>query len=174
MRSVAGSAFSHGVFLEAELGRLAGSEDDLGVEERVARMTDPSAVAPFVRASGADALAVCIGNVHGPTPREPVLDLSRLEAIRGRTDVPLVLHGASGLSPGVIRACVDRGISKINVNTELRSAFLDALAEAGSRGELASVLASGRRRVASAVSSIIDVLGSTGLQPASSLDTRAT
>jgi fructose/tagatose bisphosphate aldolase len=80
-----------------------------------------------------------------------VLDLDRLARIRAATPVPLVLHGASGLAPATVRACIERGVAKVNVNTELRRAYLqafaDALPAATARDDLASPLASARAAV---------------------------
>ena len=70
--------------------------------------------------TGIDALAVCIGNVHGRYPREPNLDFSRLALIAELVDVPLVLHGASGLPDGMVQEAVARGIVKLNVDPEIR------------------------------------------------------
>jgi tagatose 1,6-diphosphate aldolase GatY/KbaY len=86
----------------------------------------------FVAATGIDALAVCIGNVHGPYRGEPRLDFDRLAAIRGATDLPLVLHGASGLPAPAIERSIALGVCKFNVNTEVRAAYIAAL-----RGQLA-------------------------------------
>jgi tagatose 1,6-diphosphate aldolase GatY/KbaY len=128
VRAVVASAHTRESGVEAEVGRLSGSEDGLAVSEREARMTDPEQAAQFVRQTGVDALAVCIGNVHGEYQRTPMLDFARLESIRRRVDVPLVLHGASGLSTNLIRESIRLGICKINVNTEVRAAYKSAVA----------------------------------------------
>ena len=116
---------------EAELGRLTGVEDDLTVPENLAKFTDPGQVADFVSRTGVDALAVCIGNVHGRYRSEPSLDFERLEAIRESVSLPLVLHGASGLPADMIWRSIELGVCKFNVNTELRQAYVAAL-----RGQL--------------------------------------
>lgn len=115
--------------VEAELGRLAGTEDGLSVSEMEARMTDPAQAADFIRRTGIDALAVCIGNVHGHYWMEPQLDFPRLEAINQIAHIPLVLHGASGLPAGQVQEAISLGISKINVNTEVREAFVKAIGD---------------------------------------------
>jgi len=112
--------------VEAELGRISGTEDGLTVEDLAARMTDPDQATEFVAETGIDALAVCIGNVHGKYSGEPQLDFERLAAIRVRVSVPLVLHGASGLPESLIRHSIALGVSKFNVNTEVRSACVEA------------------------------------------------
>lgn len=126
-RRMVALAHSRGATVEAELGRLAGTEDGLTVEAYEARLTDPAQAVDFVGQTGVDALAVCIGNVHGAYRSAPRLDFERLAAIRQAVGVPLVLHGASGLPAGMIGEAIALGVCKINVNTELRHAFLSAL-----------------------------------------------
>jgi len=118
---------SHHVAVEAELGRLTGTEDGLTVAEYEVKLTDPDQAGDFVRATGIDALAVCIGNVHGVYKAPPQLDFDRLAAIRQAVSVPLVLHGASGLPADQISRSIDLGVRKFNVNTELRAAYVDSL-----------------------------------------------
>lgn len=132
-RDIAALAHASGASVEAELGRLTGTEDDLTVSEYESKLTDPGQSAEFVAETGVDALAVCIGNVHGPYPVEPRLDFDRLAAIRDALarshDVPLVLHGASGLPDATVRRSIELGVTKFNVNTELRRAYLAAIRE---------------------------------------------
>lgn len=115
------------VSVEAELGRLGGQEDDLVVEGKDALYTNPEQAFEFVRQTGIDSLAVAIGTAHGLYAAEPKLDFDRLEEIRQRVNVPLVLHGASGLSADDIRRAISLGICKVNVATELKIAFSGAL-----------------------------------------------
>ncbi|WGE28439.1 tagatose bisphosphate family class II aldolase [Edwardsiella tarda] len=117
----------YGVSVEAELGRLGGQEDDRQVDEAESRLTDPEAAAEFVERSGIDSLAVAIGSAHGLYRGEPHLDFARLAAIRQRVAIPLVLHGASGLAAEMVREAIALGICKVNVATELKIAFADAL-----------------------------------------------
>ena len=124
---MASLAHRHGAAIEAELGRLSGTEDGLSVPDYEALLTDPSKAVDFVRQTRVDALAVCIGNVHGHYPGEPRLDFDRLACIQELVSVPLVLHGASGLSDAFIHRSIDLGVSKFNVNTEVREAYLSAL-----------------------------------------------
>jgi|TARA_Y100000310_G_C20646564_1_gene796986 tagatose 1,6-diphosphate aldolase GatY/KbaY len=121
--------------VEAELGRLTGAEDGLTVPEYEAKLTDPTQAGDFVAHTGADALAVCIGNVHGRYRSEPRLDFERLEAIRDVVSAPLVLHGASGLGEDLVRRSIELGVRKFNVNTEVRAAYIDSLAESFSATE---------------------------------------
>lgn len=120
-------AREHGAAVEAELGRLSGNEDGLSVPEYEARLTDPQMAVDFVQETGVSALAVCIGNVHGHYHGEPKLDFERLSAIRKLVLVPLVLHGASGLSDELVHRSIDLGVRKFNVNTEVREAYLASL-----------------------------------------------
>ncbi|EGR0787291.1 tagatose bisphosphate family class II aldolase [Vibrio vulnificus] len=113
--------------VEAELGRLGGQEDDLIVDSADALMTDPASVAEFVRRTGIDSLAVAIGTAHGLYKAEPKLDFARLEKIRSVVDIPLVLHGASGVPDEMVRRCIELGVCKVNVATELKIAFADAV-----------------------------------------------
>lgn len=115
------------VSVEAELGRLGGQEDDLVVEGKDALYTNPEQAFEFVQQTGIDSLAVAIGTAHGLYAAEPKLDFDRLEEIRQRVNVPLVLHGASGLSADDIRRAISLGICKVNVATELKIAFSGAL-----------------------------------------------
>ena len=114
------------VGIEAELGRIDGSEDRLSAEKS-GKLTNPDDVVEFVERSGIDCLAVSIGNRHGVYVDPPNLDWDRLAAIREATPIPLALHGASGLSEDDLRRAVDNGIGKINFNTELRDSYFAEL-----------------------------------------------
>jgi fructose-bisphosphate aldolase, class II len=120
---VAEVAHAMGISVEGELGKIGGTEDDISVDERDALFTDPSQARRFVEESGVDALAVAIGTAHGPYKGEPKLDFDRLTAIRKVAGTPLVLHGASGVPAESIRRAIGIGISKINIDTDLRQAF---------------------------------------------------
>jgi len=111
---------SSGIPVEAELGRVGGKEDDLVSEEGY---TLPGEASEFAERTGANTLAVGIGTAHGIYKREPKLDVERLAAIRRLVSIPLVLHGASGLSDKAVRECIRCGICKVNFATELRIAF---------------------------------------------------
>jgi tagatose 1,6-diphosphate aldolase GatY/KbaY len=115
--------------VEAELGGIEGDED-VAAAVAAGALTDPGEAAAFASQTGAACLAVSIGNVHGSYRDPPVLDWTRLEAIRAQTEVPLSLHGASGLPDDDLRRAVSYGIAKVNVNTELRERYL---AETGRR-----------------------------------------
>jgi fructose-bisphosphate aldolase class II len=120
--------------LEAELGGIAGAEDQSGDQTAGIPMTEPEEAARFVETTGVASLAIAIGNAHGVYTGEPRLDFERLAALRARVSVPLVLHGASGISDDDLRRCIRLGVRKINVNTEVRIALFDSLAESLARG----------------------------------------
>jgi len=128
-RAMADLVHEQGAVIEGELGQLTGTEYALPVSEYEESLTDPDQASDFVAETGIDALAVCIGNVHGRYPKDPRLDFDRLAAIRSAVAVPLVLHGASGLNEALVRRSIQLGISKFNVNTELRQAYLRTLRE---------------------------------------------
>ncbi|HEY7712709.1 MAG TPA: class II fructose-bisphosphate aldolase, partial [Candidatus Entotheonella sp.] len=126
-RQIVELAHTQDAAVEAELGRLSGTEDGLTIPEYEARLTDPAEAVDFVSQTRVDALAVCIGNVHGRYRNEPQLDFDRLSAIRQSISTPLVLHGASGLPESVVQQAIHLGICKFNVNTEVREAYIETL-----------------------------------------------
>ena len=113
--------------VEAELGRLGGVEDDMNVDEESAFFTDPQEARRFVEMTGVDSLAVAIGTAHGLYTKRPKIDFKRLVEIRKVVDVPLVLHGASDVPDEFVRQAIELGICKVNVATELKIAFADAV-----------------------------------------------
>ncbi|WMY73868.1 tagatose bisphosphate family class II aldolase [Buttiauxella selenatireducens] len=127
VKSVVDFCHRYDVSVEAELGRLGGVEDDLVVDSKDALYTNPQQAREFVARTGIDSLAVAIGTAHGLYAHEPKLDFDRLAEIRAQVNVPLVLHGASGLSESDIRRAIGLGVCKVNVATELKIAFSDAL-----------------------------------------------
>ncbi|WP_392558989.1 tagatose bisphosphate family class II aldolase [Orbus mooreae] len=127
VKQVVDYAHRFDVSVEAELGRLGGVEDDLIVDSKDALYTNPKQAAEFVEKTGIDSLAIAIGTAHGLYKSEPKLDFERLSQIRSAVDIPLVLHGASGLLERDVQECIKRGICKVNVATELKIAFADAL-----------------------------------------------
>ena len=123
-KKVADVAKAVGIPVVAELGKVGGKEDDLEAEADT--NTDPQQAKEFVERTGVDSLAVAIGTAHGFYVGTPVLDKERLSEIRQVVDIPLVLHGASGLSDEDVSDCVKRGICKVNFATELRAAYTAA------------------------------------------------
>ncbi len=125
-------ANSFNIPLEAELGKVGGKEDDH--EADADNGTDPDDAVRFVKETGISSLAVAIGTAHGFYVGTPVLDVPRLISIRKKLEengcsIPLVLHGASGLSPEAVRSCIAEGICKVNFATELRVAYTAAVRE---------------------------------------------
>jgi tagatose 1,6-diphosphate aldolase GatY/KbaY len=121
------------IVVEAELGGLAGDEDRaFGADESgvlVGGLTDATQVGEFVARTGAELLAVAVGNVHGKYRGEPQLRWDVLQDIAGRTNVPLVLHGASGIPPEELAKASAMNVGKVNFNTELRTGILATLQE---------------------------------------------
>lgn len=126
-RDVVRACAPNGIPVEAELGKVGGKEDDLEVD--LSTYTNPAAAVEFVERTGATSLAVAIGTQHGVYKGTPVLDVERLKQIRAVVDIPLVLHGSSGLTAAAVRECIAQGIAKVNFATELRAAYSDAIAE---------------------------------------------
>ena len=125
VRRAVEAARRHDAAVEAELGGIMGDED---VDEAAAAgaLTDPEQAVDLVARTGADCLAVSIGNVHGAYREPPRLDWERLSAIAAGVSAPLALHGASGLPEPTVRRSIELGVAKVNVNTELRRAYLEA------------------------------------------------
>ena len=120
-KAVADACRPSGIPVEAELGKVGGKEDDL--DGGNGGYTDPMEAKEFVERTGVGSLAVAIGTAHGVYKGEPKLDLDRLTEIRKLVDIPLVLHGASGLSDEAVKESIKRGICKVNFATELRIAY---------------------------------------------------
>lgn len=117
-----------GVPVEAELGKVGGKEDDLDGGEGNG-FTEPLEAKEFVERTGVSSLAVAIGTAHGIYKGEPKLDFERLSEIRNVVDVPLVLHGASGVPDEAVKESIRRGICKVNFATELRIAYTSGVRE---------------------------------------------
>ena len=122
-KSVVALAHARGISVEAELGTIGGKEETEGQ----IKYTEVEEAKEFVERTRVDSLAIGVGTAHGVYKGEPHIAIGRIKEIADVVDVPLVLHGASGLSDEVIRACIDAGISKINFATHLRQAFTDGL-----------------------------------------------
>ncbi len=158
-RQVVAWARRKGVSVEAEIGAIKGVEDLVSVSEKEAFFTDPDEAVRFVKMTGCDALAISIGTAHGAfkSKTAPELDIRRLARIDALVKIPLVLHGASGVSPALlaktkdycelledcdrlrgavgvsdkdIKRAISRGIRKINIDSDLRIAFTAGLRDA--------------------------------------------
>ncbi|MFF5504826.1 ketose-bisphosphate aldolase [Streptomyces roseolus] len=122
-REVVDHCHRHGVWVEGELGEVGGKggAHDPGVR------TDPDEARAFAAATGVDALAVAVGSVHQMVTRDAVLDLDLIARLRAVVDVPLVLHGSSGVPDPLLARAVAAGMTKVNVSTHLNKAFTGAV-----------------------------------------------
>lgn len=116
-------AHACGVSVEAELGRLSGVEDQISVDEKDALYTDPKEAEIFVKETNVDSLAIAIGTAHGVYKGKPNLDFDRLAKIKSILKMPIVLHGASGVSEEDLKTAIKYGVNKINIDTDVRLAF---------------------------------------------------
>ncbi len=107
------------VSVEAELGIVGGTEDGIAASAEEVRYTDPKEAVEFVKQTGIDALAVAIGTNHGQYKSKTNISFERLEEIKAAVDIPLVIHGGTGVKDDDVRKVIDRGIRKFNVGTEL-------------------------------------------------------
>lgn len=156
-------AMACGLPVEAELGTVGGKEDGM---EAKPQYTDPDEAAEFVRLTGISSFAVAIGTAHGVYKGEPKLDLDRLSEVRAKVEIPLVLHGTSGVPEDQVRECIRRGICKVNYATDLRIVFSAAvrraLADLPDAFDPKKYLAAGRKAVEDRVRELIRLLGSNG------------
>ncbi|MGX4693929.1 class II fructose-bisphosphate aldolase [Streptomyces sp. JNUCC 63] len=121
-------AHAQGLWIEAELGEVGGKNGAPPLDAHApGARTDPAEAHAFVTGSGVDALAVAVGNTHAMTERTAALDHDLLERLAGALDVPLVLHGSSGVPDGELTAAVTAGIAKVNVGTALNIAMTGAI-----------------------------------------------
>ena len=149
--------------VEAELGTVGGKED---THEAGVAYTDPAQAEEFVRRTGIFSFAPAIGTAHGVYKAEPRLDLERLSEIARRVSVPLVLHGTSGVPDDTVRACIQRGICKVNYATDLRITFTRAVQQYVAENPKAidpkKYLGAARAAVENRVCELIRVCGSDG------------
>lgn len=164
-KAVADACRPSGVSVEAELGKVGGKEDDLdGGEDNP--YTDPQEAKEFVEKTGVDSLAVGIGTAHGVYKGKPNLQFDVLSQIREVVDIPLVLHGTSGVPDEDVKECIKRGICKVNYATDLRIAFTkgvnEVLGEHPETIDPKKYSAKGREEVKKYVMSKMLVCGSAG------------
>lgn len=182
-------AHSKGVSVEAELGRLMGIEDNISVDEKDAVLVNPDEAEEFVRETKVDYLAPAIGTSHGAFKfkGEPKLDFARLQEVKRRTNIPLVLHGASAIpqyvreaflatggdlkgSKGVpfefLQEAVKGGINKVNIDTDLRIAFMAEVRRVANEDptqfDLRKFFAPGMQAMQKVIVERMQVLGSAG------------
>ncbi len=122
---VVNMAHPKGITVEAELGEIGGVEDDIIVAEEDAHLASPEKVLEFINQVPVDCFAPAIGTAHGVYKGEPKVAFHVVEQIGKSTDVPLALHGGTGLTDDVFRKCISLGCAKVNISTELKYAFID-------------------------------------------------
>lgn len=130
VREMADIAHSYGATIEGELGHVGDNEGSAEGSLRLANpsqfFTEPKMAKDYVEKTGVDALAIAVGNAHGAYKLPPKLDFERIRTIAGMVDVPLVLHGGSGLTDNDFRRAIAEGISKVNIFTDINIAAVKA------------------------------------------------
>jgi len=130
VKEMAEIAHSYGATIEGELGHVGDNEGSAEgsdhLEDPSKYFTDPKLAKDFVEKTGVDALAIAVGNAHGAYKLPPKLDFERIRTIAKAVDVPLVLHGGSGLTDNDFRVAIKEGISKVNIFTDINVAAVEA------------------------------------------------
>ena len=126
-RQVVDLAHRRGVAVEGEIGILAGAEEEIVVTRDQAIYTTPAEAIEFQARAKVDFLAVAIGTAHGFYREEPRLDVDTLQSIHEQVDFPLVVHGGTGLSSDTLCMLVSAGAAKLNISTQLKKTYIDAL-----------------------------------------------
>ena len=163
-RMVVRAAHAMGAGVEAELGFVGHGRDYANLDAVRQGFTKPEEAARFIEETGVDALAIAIGTAHAEYQGEPQLALDLLADIRARVDVPLVLHGGSGLSDAQFRAAIEGGVSKVNIFTDLgltagRQMVSEAQAE---KASYFSISAAAKTAFRERCKHYIDVFGASG------------
>lgn len=126
VREMAEIAHSYGATIEGELGHVGNNPDSAeGEVDPSAFFTDPEVARDYVEKTKVDALAISVGNAHGAYKLPPKLDFERIRKIAGTVDVPLVLHGGSGLTDDDFKNAIHDGISKVNIFTDINVAAVE-------------------------------------------------
>ncbi len=159
-------AHACGIPVEAELGKVLKISDGVTAKDVEAAMTDPDQAKTFIDLTEADFLAVAVGSIHAMTGREATLDIDRLEAIHHKVNIPLVLHGSSGVKHESVVESIEHGVCKVNIDTYLRQGFMaglkEGLAEMPDELDMRKIVAISRERVKDRVREKIRLLGSRG------------
>jgi fructose-bisphosphate aldolase class II len=162
--TAAGAAFghAHGLYVESELGEVAGKDGRVLSPHAPGARTEPAQAAAFVARTGVDALAVAVGSSHAMTTRDAALDHDLIAALRSAVPVPLVLHGSSGVPDDELRRAVAGGIVKVNIGTALNMAYTGAVRGVLDRDpsivDPRTYAAEGREAMAAAVAHFVDLL----------------
>ena len=128
-KSVVDVCHAGGVPVEAELGRVGGKEDELDNTKTANPFTDPNEAAEFVARTNCDSLAVAVGTAHGVYKGTPQINFEVLSKIHELVEIPLVLHGTSGVPDEQVIECMKLGVCKVNYATDLRIAFTNGVKE---------------------------------------------
>ncbi len=154
-------AHARGVTVEGEIGHVGGQEDGVVGGILYAEVSD---CVEYVASTGIDFLAPALGSVHGPYHGDPVLAFDRMEEIKEKTNLPLVLHGGSGIYDEQIRQAISCGICKLNINTELQQAWTKGVREKlSSDAEVydpRKVIKAGEANIKEAIEAKVELLGS--------------
>jgi len=126
-KEVCDMAALSGIPVEGELGFVGGKEDDRDAEHALCKYTDPKQAADFVRRTGVSSLAIAVGTAHGFYKTTPVLDFDLITETKKIVDIPLVLHGASGLTDETVTRAAKMGMAKVNFATDLRDVYTKAV-----------------------------------------------
>ena len=125
-KEVVSYSLPRNISVEAEVGHIGGTEDDVSADIAYAKVDD---CIKLINETKIDFLAPALGSVHGPYNGEPKLDFLRMNEIKEKSNLPLVLHGGSGIPDEMIRTAIKSGIAKLNINTELQMAWHEAVIE---------------------------------------------
>jgi len=128
-RQVVEMARPKGITVEAELGAIVGVEDDIHVKEQDSHLADLQQSVEFCSKIKPDCFAPAIGTAHGIYKGEPKIAFDLLKEITEKTNVPIALHGGTGLSQEVFKRCIKLGCAKVNISTQLKYAFIDGFTE---------------------------------------------
>lgn len=168
-KQVVEMARPHNVTVEGELGAIFGVEDDIHVKEAEAFLADAEQAEEFVRRTGVDVFAPAIGTAHGVYKGEPKIAFDVLREIAGRVHACIAIHGGTGLTDATFHRCIQEGGAKINISTQIKHTFRDALfdymRENPADYEPVRIYDHMRGAVQSVVESFIDKFGSAGKAP---------
>ncbi|MCB2295676.1 class II fructose-bisphosphate aldolase [Clostridium algoriphilum] len=163
-KEVVNYAKQHGVSVEAELGTIGGTEDGVALNDGKVRYTSPEDAVKFVKETGIDALAIGFGTSHGQWKSKAKLSFDVLKNIHDVIDIPLVLHGGTGVSEEDLKKCILGGISKVNIGTELNVAWVKDAKEHLEKADLADscrdLVIPSNDAVQKVIENKIDILGS--------------
>jgi len=164
-KKVVAMAKPKNVTVEGELGVIAGVEDDIFVKDSHSYLADPDICVKYVNATGVDVLAPAIGTAHGVYRKQPNINFDLLSEIARRVDIPLAIHGGTGLSEEILKKCIAKGGSKINVSTELKHIFRNSIEEYYKANpddyEPVKMIKYVEQKIIRRIESFIDIFGST-------------